>query len=63
MVFGRNWLSSLRVNWQEIDCVCSGELQGVLQQKHSAMFEVGLGTLKGFQAKISIDPDAKPKFL
>lgn len=26
------------------------------------MFDPGLGTLKGFQAKISIDPEAKPRF-
>ena len=31
-------------------------------QKHSKVFEKGLGTLTGFQAKIVVDPSAQPKF-
>jgi hypothetical protein len=31
-------------------------------QKHKAVFESGLVTLKGFEAKISIYPDATPRF-
>ena len=26
------------------------------------MFEVGLGTLKGFEAELQVDPNAQPKY-
>ena len=31
-------------------------------EKHKAMFEVGLGTLKGFEAELQVDPNAQPKY-
>ena len=39
----------------------SGELEATLN-RHSAVFEPGLGTMKGFKAKIHVDPDATPVF-
>ena len=38
-----------------------GELQTLLD-KYKGVFESGLGTLKGFKAKITVEPDATPKF-
>ena len=34
----------------------------MLQQEHGEVFQDELGTLKGFQAKIYVDPSAQPKF-
>jgi len=36
-------------------------LENVLQQ-HTTVFHERLGTLKGFEAKILVDPSAKPKY-
>ena len=60
-LFGRNWLKSLRLDWPSIFQVSNGQLQHLLHQ-YSAVFESGLGTLKGFTAKISIEPNARPRF-
>ena len=51
----------LKLDWQEIFLVHDDSLPLVLQ-KHSKVFEEGLGTLTGFQAKIVVDPSAQPKF-
>ena len=60
-LFGRNWLQTVRLHWHEIHWVHSSSLQDLLQ-KYSAVFSDGLGTLEGFEAKISIDPNATPRF-
>ena len=41
--------------------VHSASLQSVLA-RYPSVFKEGLGTLKGFQAKIHVDPQAKPEF-
>lgn len=41
--------------------MCVDSLQSVLD-KYPSVFQEGLGTLKGYQAKIYVDPKAKPKF-
>ena len=60
-LFGRNWLKCLRLDWHSINSVARGELQTLLD-KYKGVFESGLGTLKGFKAKITVEPDATPKF-
>ena len=62
-LLGRNWLMQVKLDWQAIHSVhyCSSDLQAVLD-RHSRVFQEGLGTLKGFEAKIYIDPQAQPKF-
>ena len=57
-LLGRNWLQH---NWQEIHHVRSESLQSVLD-KYSTVFQEGLGTLEGFEAKIHVDPDARPRY-
>ena len=39
----------------------ASQLQGVLDQ-HKELFQPGFETLKGFEAKIYVDPGAKPRF-
>ena len=60
-LLGRDWLGQIRLNWHQIHHVYNSSLQSLLAQ-HSAVFEEGLGTLQGYQAKIYVDPDAIPRF-
>lgn len=60
-LLGRDWLQQLQLNWQKIHSLHSCSLQEVLQ-RHADIFEEGLGTLKGYQAKIHIDTTATPRF-
>ena len=61
LIVGRDWLSQIQLNWREIHHVHSASLQSVLA-RYPSVFKEGLGTLKGFQAKIHVDPHAKPEF-
>lgn len=56
-LLGRDWLSQIHLNWREIHHVHSASLM-----QHHSVFEEGLGTFKGFQAKINVDPNAAPHF-
>ena len=60
-LLGRDWIQSLQLNWQEMHSLHSCLLSEVLD-KHADIFKRGLGTLKGYQAKIYIDHDATPYF-
>lgn len=60
-LFGRNWLSCVKLNWEEIHQVYSSSLKTVLD-RHSAVFEEGQGKLVGYKAKITLDPQATPRF-
>jgi hypothetical protein len=57
----RDWLSQLQLNWREIHHAHSASFQSVLGL-YPSVFKEGLGTLKGFHAKIHVDPHAKPEF-
>lgn len=68
-LLGRDWLQYVQLDWKsifKIEGVKSGkenseELQ-ILLRKYSNVFKEGLGTLKGTQAKIYVDQNAKPKY-
>ena len=60
-LLGRNWLTKFRLNWHEIFWLHNTSLNEVLD-KYKAVFEPGLGTVTGFKAKITVDPDATPKY-
>ena len=60
-LLGRDWLSQISLDWSEIHHVRTESLQAILD-RHPAVFQEGLGTLKGFKAKIYVDPNAPPKF-
>ena len=60
-LFGRDWLACLKLDWREIHRVQRSALEEVLQ-RHSSVFQEGLGTLQGYEAKIYVDPEAKPTF-
>ena len=60
-LLGRDWLSQVRLNWQQIHHVHTPTLQALLT-RFPAVFQEGLGTLKGYQAKIHVDPNATPRY-
>ena len=70
-LLGRDWLQKIQLNWHEIlrvnvsspsiPALSNQRLQATIQ-RHSAVFQPGLGTLKGITAKLELKDDAKPKF-
>lgn len=63
-LFGRDWLSSIKVDWRSIHSVqphYSQELQSVLD-KFPELFSGGLGKAKGIKAELRVKENAKPKF-
>ena len=55
------WLSKLRLNWSEIHYATNPGLHQLLSE-YDSIFQGGLGTFKGYEAKVEVDPDATPKF-
>ena len=60
-LFGRDWLTKIRLDWGAINTVKCRTLTSVLES-YSSVFEPGLGTLQGYEAKIYVDPGAQPKY-
>lgn len=60
-LLGRNWLLKIQLNWAKLYYASNSDLQSIVD-KYSAVFEEGLGTYKGYQAKIHVDPNANPRF-
>ena len=60
-LLGRNWLQKIRLNWNKIHYTPSTGLQNLLY-KHEEIFQEGLGTFNGCEAKIDVDPDTTPRF-
>ena len=60
-LLGRNWLTHIRLNWNEIHYTNNPGLHELLG-KYSEIFQERLGTFKGYEAKIEVDPNATPRF-
>ena len=61
-LLGRNWLSAIGLEWKKIFAIRTQQgLQSILEQ-HKDVFKSELGTLNGVEAKIHVDPQAKPIF-
>ena len=52
ILFGRDWLAYLKLDWKAIYLLNSSPLQALLL-RHKQLFEDGLGTLKGYKAECS----------
>lgn len=64
-LLGRDWLSQIRLDWHGI---CQGvyhvqgdRLQAILD-RHAPVFQEGLGTMLGVEAKIHVDSNATPRY-
>ena len=53
--------SEITLQWKEIFQMKEEMLEQMLRE-HDEVFQDELGTLKGFQAKIYVDPNTQPKF-
>ena len=60
-LFGRDWLTKISLNWGSIDTVKCRTLTSVLES-YSSVFEPGVGTVQGYEAKIYVDTGAQPKY-
>ena len=61
-LLGRDWLRSLQLDWKNIHRLQSDDSLERILACHKEVFSEGLGTLKGFKAKLHIDVGAKPRF-
>ena len=59
--FSRNWLEKIKLNWPPIHKLQRDSVGDILKQ-HVEIFEGTLGTLKGFQAQVHIDPPVTRRF-
>ena len=60
-LLGRDWMGVIRLHWQQIHHIHTPSLQALLA-RYPTVFKEDLGTLRGYQAKIYVDPDAVPRF-
>ena len=66
-LFGRDWLSKLRVNWEEVKSIktlstdSSKRLESLLE-KHKEIFQPGIGKLKNIKGSITLEKDTQPRF-
>ena len=59
-LWGRSWLTSIRLNWGAIKYVSQGVEQ--ILEKYLDLFREELGTLKGVEIKLSVSKDTVPRF-
>ncbi|XP_037502705.1 uncharacterized protein K02A2.6-like [Rhipicephalus sanguineus] len=61
-LLGRNWLEHLKLDWSAIGQVTAEDRAMSLRKKYPAVFSQTMGTVKSFEAKISLNADATPVF-
>ena len=60
-LLGRDWLRQIKLDWRQIHHVHSSSLQALLA-RYPAVFQDGLGKLRGYQARILVEPGTVPSF-
>ena len=60
-LLGRNWLFAIRLDRHSINTIRDHTLARVLD-RHEDVFRDELGELKGYKAKIFVDPKARPRY-
>ena len=61
-LIGRNWLSTLRLDWQVILAVEQNLSLKQVLDKHCDIFKEGLGKLRDVEAKIYVEQNERPRF-
>ena len=62
---GRNWLEKIQIDWKSLKIQrIAKDTQTVenLIKKYEELFQPGVGTLKGYKAKLSLKQGSVPKF-
>ena len=61
-LIGRNWLTELRLDWKAVHAISlNHSLESILEQ-NKEIFQQGLGKIKGIEAKLHVDTQAKPLY-
>ena len=61
-LIGRNWLTELCLDWRAVHTISlSHSLEGILEQ-NKEIFRQGLGKIKGVEANLHVDTQAKPLY-
>ena len=60
-LLGRNWLTEIQLNWQQINKVTKSDLY-MLFDKYKNIFKEELGTVSSHKATLQVRPGASPKF-
>ena len=58
----RNWLQKIRLDWQKIHQLQQIPALQETLKRYAEVFENQLGEIKGIEARIDIDPQARPCF-
>ena len=61
-LLGRNWLEQLQLVWRNIFHVSKGDTLSDVLSGSKMIFDMGLGTIRGFKADIKLQDGAKPTF-
>ena len=63
-LFGRDWLQVIKLNWARVNVVSSqvSAVDKLLDKHAAALFQEGLGVLKGITVKLRVRPGSVPKF-
>ena len=62
MLMGRNWLSRIKLDWPRVCHMAQPQSVSQLLSQYNDLFQPGIGTLRNYEAKLDVDPDATPKF-
>ena len=70
VLFGRDWLQKIQLNWKNIKCLHSvsagiqsnENLDNVLK-RYPSVFQDGIGSVNNIKATLHLKPDATPKFM
>ena len=63
-LLGRNWLKYLRLDWKQISQLHSVKMQQLhtVLDRHSSVFQDGLGSIEPYRVSLQVQDDTKPKF-
>ena len=61
-LLGRDWLQTLRLDWERLSIVRQMETLEQVLDRHPDVFKDEIGLVEGAPAKIHVDPSAQPKF-
>ncbi|XP_052259085.1 uncharacterized protein K02A2.6-like [Dreissena polymorpha] len=68
-LFGRDWLSHIKLDWDTLFNVNSVTTEGLkvrlnsILDKHKDVFSDGIGQVKGIKARLTLNENAQPKFI
>jgi hypothetical protein len=60
-LLGRDWLSTINLNWKNIFSVTSNDLES-LKNEYSCLFQGNSGAIRDYKAQIEVEDDVQPVF-